>query len=240
MDRDVERTRAPLLTRDRQARLAGVLYLVVIAGGLFAEAAVRASIIVPGDPAATLRAIADRESLWRQGLAVHALYLVAAAAVNVLVYGLFREVDQAMARLACALGLASVSIEAAALLQLATPLVVGPAAAAADPLGAAAVLASTSVRLFGLGFGLALLFFAGTCLLLGSLIVRSALVPRLIGWLLIVAGAAYVLNTLALLLAPDVHAVLVPWVYVPILPAELALAGWLLVRGVEATPRAAG
>ena len=49
------------------ARIAGLCYLMVIAGGLYAEVFVRASLLVPGDAAATARAIAANETLWRWG-----------------------------------------------------------------------------------------------------------------------------------------------------------------------------
>ena len=46
------------------------------------------------------------------------------------------------------------------------------------------------------------LFFAGFCVLIGTLILRSRLIPRVIGALMVVAGGCYVVNTLALILSP--------------------------------------
>ena len=60
-----------------KARIAGALYLTIIAGGLFAQVAVRQPLTVGGDAAATARAIAADEQLWRAGLAVHLGYLLA-------------------------------------------------------------------------------------------------------------------------------------------------------------------
>jgi hypothetical protein len=108
----------------RQARIAGLLYLLVIAGGLFAEGFVRGSLIEPGDAAATAQAIAADEALWRWGLAVHLLYLVPGIVMNVLVCGLFRGVEPTLARLALVLSVASVTIEAASLLQVYVPLAI--------------------------------------------------------------------------------------------------------------------
>ena len=80
--------------RTRPATVAGLCYLAVIAGGLFAEGMVRGSLVVPGDAAATARAILENETLWRLGLAVHLLYLVPALAVNVIVSGLLRSLER--------------------------------------------------------------------------------------------------------------------------------------------------
>ena len=86
--------------RTQATTVAGLCYLAVIAGGLFAEGMVRAPLIVPGDPAATARAILENETLWRLGLAVHLLYLVPGLTFKVIVSGLFRSVEPTLARLA--------------------------------------------------------------------------------------------------------------------------------------------
>lgn len=49
----------------RDARLAGMLYLAIIVLGLFGELQVRGSLVVTGDAAATLAAIAASPGLWR-------------------------------------------------------------------------------------------------------------------------------------------------------------------------------
>jgi hypothetical protein len=219
----------------RQARVAGVCYLLVIAGGLFAEVVVRESLVVQGDAAATARAIAADEALWRWGLAVHLSYLVPGLVVNVLVCGLFRAVEPTLARLALVLGVASVTVEASSLLQLYLPLAMLEEGSALTPLGGAQrqALSYLAVGLFSTGFGFALLFFAGFCVLVGTLILRTRLVPRLIGLLMVLAGACYAVNTLALVLSPALSERLLPAILLPPFVGELSLALWLLVKGVK-------
>ena len=84
--------------------------------------------------------------------------------------------------------------------------------------------------------GVALLFFAGFCVLVGALILRTRLVPRLIGLLMVLAGACYAVNTLALVLSPALSERLLPAILLPPFVGELSLALWLLVKGVR--PRA--
>jgi hypothetical protein len=222
----------------RQARVAGLCYLLVIAGGLFAEVFVRESLVEPGDAAATARAIAADEALWRWGLAVHLLYLVPAIVMNVLICGLFRAAEPTLARLALVLSIASVTVEASSLLQLAVPLAIieEPGALAAVGEQQRQALSYLAVGLFSTGFGFSLLFFAGFCVLVGALILRSRLVPRLIGLLMVLAGACYAVNTLALVLSPALAERLVPAILLPPFVGELSLALWLLVKGVR--PRA--
>ena len=53
---------------NRQVRLAGILYLAIILLGLWGELAVRGTLVVAGDAAATAERIAASPLLWRSGL----------------------------------------------------------------------------------------------------------------------------------------------------------------------------
>jgi Domain of unknown function (DUF4386) len=227
-----EQASAPLV---RQARIAGLGYLMVIAAGLFAEVFVRGSLIKPGDAAATAQAIVASEVLWRWGLAVHLVYLMAAVVVAVILYELFRPVQVTLARLALVFSLTDVTIEAMTLLHLHVPLAMIEEAGALAALdeGQRQAQAYLAVRQFSTGWGLALLTFAGFCVLTGVLICRSRLIPRVIGAMMIVAGACYFTNSLALILSPALSDLLVPWILLPCLLGELSLTLWLVVKGVK-------
>ena len=208
---------------------------MVIAGGLFAEGVVRGSLIVQGDAAATAQAIAASESLWRWGLAVHLVYLVAALVVNVIVYGLLKPVQATLARVALVSAMVGLAIEAVTLQHLLVPLAMveeGGTLAALNE-GQRQALAYLAVRLFANGWGFALLFFSGFCVLVGVLIWRSRLIPRVIGAMMIVAGVCYLVNSVALILSPALSNLLVPWILLPCLLGELSLALWLVVKGVK-------
>jgi hypothetical protein len=218
--------------RTPPATAAGLCYLAVIAGGLFAEGLVRAALIVPGDPAATAAAILQNETLWRVGLAVHLLYLIPALAVNVLVSGFFRSTEPTLARLALVFGAAGVTVEAIALVQLYVPLVLMEDGAALSTGDDTAALIYLATRLFATGFSFSLLLFAGFCVLIGVLILRSRLVPRAIGAMMVLAGLCYVVNTLALIVSPEFFKMINPMILLPIVVAELSLALWLLLKGI--------
>jgi hypothetical protein len=222
-----------LTQRTRSSTVAGLCYLAVIALGLFAEGMVRRSLVVPGDAAATARAILGNETLWRLGLASHLLYLVPALAVNVIVSGLFRSTEPTLARLALVFGVAAVTVEAAGLVYLYVPLaLIENGGATLAGLEATPTLIYLATRLFAAGFGFSLLLFAGFCVLIGVLILRSRLLPSVIGAMMIVAGICYVVNTLALIVSPGFFELINPTILLPILLAELSLALWLLVKGI--------
>jgi hypothetical protein len=73
-----------------------------------------------------------------------------------------------------------------------------------------------------------LLFFGPFCVLLGVLIVRSCLVPRVLGWLTALAGAAW-LAYLIPVVALHAKAFIFPLGFL----AEFALMLWLLLKGVD-------
>ena len=58
------------------ARLGGVLYLAIIAIGLFAQIIVRDRILVAGDAMATAANLRAHEALWRWGIAAELLGMI--------------------------------------------------------------------------------------------------------------------------------------------------------------------
>lgn len=223
---------APLV---REARIAGLCYLAVIAGGVFAALFVRDRLIVGGDAAATASAIAANEALWRWGIAIHLVYLLPGAAFGVILYRIFAPVQPTLALLALVLQMCDVGIEALLLVCLSVPLALG---GEGGPFAALAVeqreaLGYLAVRFFSTGWSFALLLFSGFCALIGVLILRSRLVPRPIGALMIAAGAGYFASSLIGIVAPQ-HSSLVGWLLLPCFVGELSLGLWLTAKGVAA------
>lgn len=217
----------------RSARAAGLAYLIVIFAGLFAQLAVfqpltHASVVATAD------AIATNGWLWRLGIAINIVGLIANVPLGVILYGFFHRLHPTLAGCALAFILICTAMEASNLLLLYAPLAIG---SGDGPLGATAewqALAYVAIRLHTAGLGLALLFFAGFCVLTGILIFLSRIAPRVLGVLMVLAGICYALNTLAMVVAPDLWSMISPGVLVPCLVAEASLAVWLLVKGAVA------
>lgn len=218
-----------------EARIAGALYWLVIAGGLFAGA-VQGFLTVPGDPAATAQAIAAREVWWRWGIAVHLVYLAFPAVImDVLLYRIFKPVHATLALLALAAALTSGAVEGAALLQLYVPLAAGEAGLPLGALGEGGrqALAYLAIQSYETGSGFALLFFSGFCAAIGALILRSRLLPRAIGIMMVLAGICYFANSLITVVSSALAGLLLPWILLPCFIAEASLATWLLIKGVN-------
>ena len=219
----------------RYARIGGVLYLAIIALGLFGEAFVRGTLVVSGDATATASAIAASESLWRAGLAGDLLMHVFDVPVIVVLYLLLRPVSESLALLATFVNLIQTAVLVANKLNLLAPILLagnagGLNAFSPEQLHALSYLA---IKAHGYGFGVGLIFFGFACLFRGYLIFRSGYFPRVLGLLMALAGFCYLANSFALLLAPALASALFPFVLMPAFVGELAFALWLVFKGVN-------
>ena len=217
------------------ARLGGLLYLLVILGGIFGEIVARGSLIVPGDAAATASHLRASEGLWRAGIAVDLVCCACTIGLAWILYGLLRTVDRKLALLMIFVDVIAIGLQAAFDLNLVAALL---------PLGSAAylkvftprqleTLAYLSVRTHAFGYGISLLFFGLVFPIRGWLIVRSGFLPRVIGVLVSIAGLGYLVNGFTLILAPALAGKLFMFVALPILAGEGSLCLWLLFKGVN-------
>lgn len=220
------------------ARTAGVLYLIIIAAGIFAEFFVRSSMRVAGDAAATAANIAAAEQLFRAGIAADLVMIVSDIALGLVFYILLRPVNATLALIAAFFRLAQAAALGVNLLNLSLALELARPSGALAALDAAQAhaLAALFLNTHGVGYAISLVFFAFYLFLLGYLIARSGYLPRLLGGLLMVAAAGYLVDGFAQVLLTNYAAyesILAVAVIVPALVAELSLALWLLVRGVR-------
>jgi len=91
-------------------------------------------------------------------------------------------------------------------------------------------LATFFLELHGFGYGVVAAVFFGLWLLpLGALILRSGFIPKVVGWLVTLAGVGYLVDVVLGAMAPGTGFVLSEYTFV----GELLLMGWLLVKGVN-------
>lgn len=211
------------------ARLTGLLYLFSIAGGFFAEGVVRGGLVVSGDAQASAHNILAQETLYRLGGAADIATLLSDMAIAVLLYRILRPVSDTLALMAALFRAAWCAVFAIATLAHFAPLIL----LRLPGLEVAPVLALGALRLHTLGYSIGLVFFGAHCLIVGLLIVRSRFLPAVLGWLLAVAGAAYLADSFLNLAAPAVRASLFPWLLLPGFISESLLALWMLAVGLN-------
>ena len=215
------------------ARVGGLIYLAIIFLGLFGEAMVRESVVVSGNAEATQRNQMASQMQWRLSIVGDLVMHILDVPLIVIMYYLLKPVDRLLALVATVANVVQTAVLAANKLTLVVPLLL--LQKHGDILASTweATLSFLAIRLHGYGFGIGLLFFGVACLVRGYLVFRSTYFPRTLGVLLALAGLAYLVNSVALLLAPAVAAKLFPAILAPALVGEGAFCLWLLVKGVD-------
>jgi hypothetical protein len=218
------------------ARVAGLLYLVIIICAGFSEGYVRSSLIVPGDAAATAGNILAAPWLFRVGFVSDLIAFLCDAVVAVLFYVLLKPVSRTLSMVAASLRLlAHPAIASVNLLNhFSALLLLGGAdyltAFNTDQLHALVLLFLTTHK-YGYLIGGA--FFGLHCLILGYLFFKSDLFPGILGILLVLASVGYLTESFGNFLFPR-YGHLYAWIVaVPAVIAELSLCLWLLIKGVK-------
>lgn len=200
---------------------AGLLFLLSgVAGGL-GEAYIPMSLIVRGNPAATLANVRAHDFLFRLGFATYLVEAMCDIAIALVLYVLLRRVNKEIALLSAFFGLVSTAVYAVAeFFYLAITLVPNDAAAA-----------SLLLRAFSLCGTVAMVFYGVAALIRGILIYRSRYLPKFLGALMAIAGAGFIVKTYTAVLAPRYASDLL---LLPMFLTLVAMTVWFLTKGIDA------
>lgn len=201
--------------------MAGLCYIILIVIGGYGH------LSTANISAAT---IAEHETVWRQGAIALLAMLAADVSLAVLLLILLKPAGPALAYSAFAFRLVVVGVLSVAVTARLTAL--QPATQVGDVEAIRAALVSFSKT----GFDVAFVFFGFVCLCLGALILQSRLVPVVFGSLFLLAGIAYLADTLARLLNFSLALPfdLLTAAYV----VEFSFALWLIIFSVRPSTRA--
>jgi hypothetical protein len=215
----------------RTARTIGILILLTIAGGIFAQALVSNRLVSLTDAALTAKNILGNRSLFELGFTVYLIEMTCQIASAALFYRLLRPVNGNIALVAVCVELTGCIIKTLSRLFYITPLFVlssPPALSAfnADQLRALAVLL---LKINDRGAGIALAFFGVSGVLHGYLVYRSTFLPRALGILGMIASAGWLRYFYPPLRTPPFMVI----VLLALLVAAVQIF-WLIVYGVDA------
>jgi hypothetical protein len=219
----------------RLTKVAGSLYLVIFVVYPLSTL-VRASLVVPGDAAATAENIRTQETLFRWGMAGEATIVLVEILLAAVLYTLLRPVSRSMSLAAALARVAEAVVMAAGCLvtSIFTLLVVSEpgylAAFDADQRDGLALFFQEANDDIVLVWGF---FFALSLVITGWLVHRSGFLPRLPGILLALAGVGYFVQSFGTFLAPGLADTWALVVLVLAIPGELVFALWLLIKGVN-------
>jgi len=206
-------------------RVAGFLYLVIIACGIGSEVFIRGSLYDDVDISVTAANILAKSALFKTGFLADSIMLLCDVAIAIVFYRLFRQVDRTLALSAMVFRLVqAVIIGMSLLFYYATYLLL---TSNAQPDGQTYTMLSLLIDMHAYGYDLGLIFFGISNIALGVLVIRSGFCPRPLGHGLIIAAVIYVIGSYTRFLAVEYHTFVEPAYLIPLL-AELAFCLWLL------------
>ncbi|MEZ4593597.1 MAG: DUF4386 domain-containing protein [Chloroflexota bacterium] len=223
----------------KTAHMTGLFYLAIFFANLFVFIFVSGSLNVAGDATATAENIRASETLYRSGVVSYLIVFLSEIGATVLLYKLLAPVNKTVAMLMMVNRLMQAAVHAVNLVNFIFPLILINGgdymttftAGQIDSL----VLLFTDAHYYGVLVSEA--FFAVSLFLLGYLVVKSELFPSILGIMLAIAGAGYVLDSFGIFLLPQQAALFANIMIAPAIIAELAFTLWLLIKGIR-TPKA--
>lgn len=223
----------PTLNPTYVARIAGLLYLVIILCGVGGDVLGRAP-LMGGDPAQTTANLLASEGPFRLSILADVAMALADVGLGVLLYVLLAPVDRTLSLMAMAFRLAQAAVLGLNLLNLQRAATL--AHSTVLPLDVRDGMVQDALASHAAGYDLGLFFFAVNCLLVGALVARSGMAPRVLGLGVVAAGGVYLVGSTLRVVAPELAVAFAPAYLLP-LAAELGLCAWLL-SGARATARA--
>ncbi len=216
----------------RLARLAGLLYLGNIATGVFSQLSVRASMIVPGDAAATAANISGSGFLFRLGVISDLAMIVLFLLFPYCLFLLLKSVRESVARLMMYFVVIGVAIMSMNMLNSIAPLLLLSGAGYLNTFSTAQLSSLTLffMEMHEFGYTLAAISYGTWLLPLGFLVYKSGFFPRILGILLMAGSLGHLSQLFQVILAPDAEVLSYPGLALATI-AEFSFCLWLLIKG---------
>jgi hypothetical protein len=221
----------------RQARIAGLLYLLVAITAPLGLMVVPARLIVAGDPAATAALVAGHDTLLRMGMASELFHQAVEVFMVLVLYNLFKPVNRTLAQQMLVLGVVPIPMVFINVLGevAASTVASGPAWLAAFGKPQLDALALLLMHLHAQGLQLAAVFWGLWLLPLGLLALRCGFIPKVFGWLVIASSLGYVLGSFTSLIAPGLASTFATPVFLLQLGEPMMIL-WLVLVGARTKP----
>ncbi len=220
----------------KAARLAGLLYLIAMATGLFAEFYVHfpSTLIVSGDAAKTVSNIMANERLYRIGIANNIITFAIDVALIWALYVLLRPVNRNLALLAVFFRLVETTMACVAIVNYYVAMqFVSDAdhlkAFDSNQTQALSVLHDT----YALTFNVVAIFLGLGSTIFNYLLFKSGYIPKVLAAWGIFSSLLLLISQFAIIIFPEVEETIIPACYGPIAIDEIALGFWLLFKGAN-------
>jgi hypothetical protein len=223
-------------SQSKAARMAGILYLVAMATGLFAEFYVHfpSTLIISGDVAKTASNIMANEQLYRIGIANNLITFAIDVVLIWTLYVLLKPVNRNLALLAVFFRLVETTIACVAIIisYVAMQFVSDADHSKAfdtNQIQALSILHDT----YALSFVVVAIFLGSGSTIFNYLLFKSRYIPKALAAWGIFASLLLLMSQFAIIIFPAVEKIIIPACYGPIAIDEIALGFWLLIKGAN-------
>ncbi len=230
---NVARQALPSAARLRgEGRIAGALYMAVVAGGMVGLAYVPGQLGPLGSPDEVAAALTRHADLFRLGIAALLVMELAFLLLPFALFRLFRDVHAGASALMVILAAVSVPIALVAIADRWQALDLLDAGGALST-EAAATQAWLSIRAGSGAMRIASLFWGLWLLPFGYLVLRSGRIPRVLGVLLVLGGIGYVASVTADLASIPKESIVWSALRMAAAAGEIGGGLWLLLFGAR-------
>ena len=218
----------------KTARLAGLFYLIVVIVGVYNIMFLSSKISIKGDAAVVANNILSNELLYRTGIISDFISNIFFLLLVLVLYRLLKQVNEHRAKLMVALVI--VQIPAAYFMEalnITSIMIFKGEIFRTFELGQRQDLAILFLKINEYGM-MTLEFFWGLWLIpLAQLVYKSGFIPRIIGILLMINGMAYMIDSCVYMQLPNYHVYTSQYLLLFIMPGEISITLWLLIKGVK-------
>lgn len=219
----------------KMGRLAGLLFLILVITGVFAEFFVRQKLYVLDDSAATTQNIIDNQWLFRLGFVSDLVMSTMFFIYGYVLYLIFKSVNKHISLFLLLCAVISVamfcqnSLNQFAALELLTKPHYSEAFRAEQLQALSLFFQNIHIK----GYYVNQIFFGLYLFPLGYMIIKSGLVPKIIGVFLILGFIGDMIDFVVYFLFPNADSVVLDNITIPADIGEISLCLWLLIMGVR-------
>ncbi|HYM95284.1 MAG TPA: DUF4386 domain-containing protein [Chitinophagaceae bacterium] len=220
----------------KAARLAGLLYLIAMATGLFAEFYVRfpSTLVVSGDVSKTASNIMANERLYRIGIANNIVTFAIDVVLIWALYVLLRPINRNLALLAVFFRLVETTIACFAIINYYVAMQFVNDAGHLRPFDSNQIQTLSILHdTYALTFVVVAIFLGLGSTVFNYLLFKSRYIPRVLAAWGIFSSLLLLVSQFAIIIFPEVEKTIIPACYGPIAIDEIALGFWLLFKGAN-------
>ncbi|MEO9872181.1 DUF4386 domain-containing protein [Maribacter dokdonensis] len=225
-----------MTSRNKNARLAGILYLILIIGGIISLAYIPSQLIVRESESKTFENITNSELLFRLGIVSGIITFLIYILLPLVLYKLLNQVNKAYASLMVIFALISVPIFFVNILNKFSVLTLINKKSFLQKMGEVELQTQVMFHIdsYNNGLELSQIFWGLWLFPFGYLVYKSGFLPKILGILLMAGCFGYLITFFGSFLYPDFNETILSNIAgYPAPLGEIGICLWLLIMGTN-------